>query len=706
MSFKDLSIKKMYRTKKCNIVNEFFIPVLDNAISYKRAAGFFSSEGLYQLAEGIIGLVNNTGRIQLIVSPRLTKEDIEAINDGYSRREIIENRLINDFIEPTNRRNENHLNLLANLIADRYLDIKVAFMKEDELYHEKIGIVQDLYGNKLAFSGSINETYNALCKNFESFVVFDNWSNEENIERTEMLEKSFDDLWADKDDCVDIIPFPRILYDKIAEYKKYPTDKVIDIENTYKKEEKDSTFFVAPENVNFYDYQEEAVANWMDNGSVGIFDMATGSGKTYTALYGLSELSAKLENRLAVVIVAPYQHLVEQWVEDINNFGVYPIVAYSAYKDWNSKLKNAVIGYNLKVRRNFCVITTNSTFCSDKFQNTISRVKRNLCLVADEAHNLGAEKISSKLLQNAKYRLALSATIERYRDEAGTKRLKDYFGKVCQSFTLKDAIKRGFLSKYYYYPIVVNLTEDELEKYGELSEKISNICKNSSEEDLKDNKALEVLMIKRARIVAGAKNKVKALMDAIEKYKNDNHILVYCGATKYDNEDISDDSEVKQITKVTKLLYDNFGFKVRKFTSEENKQERQKIKEMFVDGDDLQIITAIKCLDEGVNIPSIKTAFIMASSTNPKEYIQRRGRVLRKSPDKEYSEIYDFITLPKAMGEDCFAIKNYEISLVKKEVERMMDFAETAENPIVADNLKDELYSDYGIYNEGEIYGY
>ena len=660
MSFKDLSIKKMYRTKKCNIVNEFFIPVLDNATSYKRAAGFFSSEGLYQLAEGIIGLVNNTGRIQLIVSPRLTKEDIEAINDGYSRREIIENRLINDFIEPTNRRNENHLNLLANLIADRYLDIKVAFMKEDELYHEKIGIVQDLYGNKLAFSGSINETYNALCKNFESFVVFDNWSNEENIERTEMLEKSFDDLWADKDDCVDIIPFPRILYDKIAEYKKYPTDKVIDIENTYKKEEKDSTFFVAPENVNFYDYQEEAVANWMDNGSVGIFDMATGSGKTYTALYGLSELS----------------------------------------------VKNAVIGYNLKVRRNFCVITTNSTFCSDKFQNTISRVKRNLCLVADEAHNLGAEKISSKLLQNAKYRLALSATIERYRDEAGTKRLKDYFGKVCQSFTLKDAIKRGFLSKYYYYPIVVNLTEDELEKYGELSEKISNICKNSSEEDLKDNKALEVLMIKRARIVAGAKNKVNALMDAIEKYKNDNHILVYCGATKYDNEDISDDSEVKQITKVTKLLYDNFGFKVRKFTSEENKQERQKIKEMFVDGDDLQIITAIKCLDEGVNIPSIKTAFIMASSTNPKEYIQRRGRVLRKSPDKEYSEIYDFITLPKAMGEDCFAIKNYEISLVKKEVERMMDFAETAENPIVADNLKDELYSDYGIYNEGEIYGY
>lgn len=706
MSFKDLSIKKMYRTKKCNIVNEFFIPVLDNATSYKRAAGFFSSEGLYQLAEGIIGLVNNTGCIQLIVSPRLTKEDIEAINDGYNRREIIENRLINDFIEPTNRRNENHLNLLANLIADSYLDIKVAFMKEDELYHEKIGIVQDLYGNKLAFNGSINETYNALCKNFESFVVFDNWSNEENIERTEILEKSFDDLLADKDDCVDIIPFPRILYDKIDEYRKYPTDKVIDIENTYKKEEKDSTFFVAPKNVNFYDYQEEAVANWMDNDSIGIFDMATGSGKTYTALYGLSELSAKLENRLAVVIVAPYQHLVEQWVEDINNFGVYPIVAYSAYKDWTGKLKNAVIGYNLKVRRNFCVITTNSTFCSEKFQNTISRVKRNLCLVADEAHNLGAEKISSKLLQNAKYRLALSATIERYRDEAGTKRLKDYFGKVCQSFTLKDAIKRGFLSKYYYYPIVVNLTEDELEKYGELSEKISNICKNSSEEDLKDNKALEVLMIKRARIVAGAKNKVNALMDAIEKYKNDNHILVYCGATKYDNEDISDDSEVKQITKVTKLLYDNFGFKVRKFTSEENKQERQKIKEMFVDGDDLQIITAIKCLDEGVNIPSIKTAFIMASSTNPKEYIQRRGRVLRKSPDKEYSEIYDFITLPKAMGEDCFAIKNYEISLVKKEVERMMDFAETAENPIVADNLKDELYSDYGIYNEGETYGY
>ena len=182
---------------------------------------------------------------------RLTKEDIEAINDGYNRREIIENRLINDFIEPTNRRNENHLNLLANLIADSYLDIKVAFMKEDELYHEKIGIVRDLDGNKLAFSGSINETYNALCKNFESFVVFDNWSNEENIERTEILEKSFDDLWVDKDDCVDIIPFPRILYDKIDEYRKYPTDMVIDIENTYKKEEKRQYFLCCTQKCEF-----------------------------------------------------------------------------------------------------------------------------------------------------------------------------------------------------------------------------------------------------------------------------------------------------------------------------------------------------------------------------------------------------------------------------------------------------------------------
>ena len=185
------------------------------------------------------------------------------------------------------------------------------------------------------------------------------------------------------------------------------------------------------------------------------------------------------------------------------------------------------------------------------------------------------------------------------------------------------------------------------------------------------------------------------LLKQIEKYKNDNHILVYCGATKYDRRDISDNKEVRQIEEITKQLYEKHGFMVRKFTSSESKKERQEIKEMFVKGDSLQVITAIKCLDEGVNIPSIKTAFILASSTNPKEYIQRRGRVLRKSSNKKYAEIYDFVTVPRSIEyvrENNYKFTGYECSLIEREMERVMDFAETAMNPLDSDNLKELLY--------------
>lgn len=120
-----------------------------------------------------------------------------------------------------------------------------------------------------------------------------------------------------------------------------------------------------------------------------------------------------------------------------------------------------------------------------------------------------------------------------------------------------------------------------------------------------------MLLIKRARIISGCKEKVPKLVEVMKPYRTDNYILVYCGATKYDNDssDLKDDDEVRQIEEVNKRLYYELGMKVHKFTSEENKEERDEIKRMFASGTELQVITAIKCLDEGVNIPSIKKAF-------------------------------------------------------------------------------------------------
>ncbi|CUO31415.1 Predicted HKD family nuclease [Coprococcus eutactus] len=299
--------------------------------------------------------------------------------------------------------------------------------------------------------------------------------------------------------------------------------------------------------------------------------------------------------------------------------------------------------------------------------------------------------------QTARYRLALSATLERHRDENGTLALRQYFGNDCINFSLKDAIDGGFLTPYYYYPCLVYLDPEELEDYNELTRKIircGGIAETGETSDY-----VEKLLIRRARIIAGCKSKIDKLIEVIEPYKEDYHMLVYCGATSYDRTDMDDDDQVRQIDEVNRRLYTQLGMKVCKFTSSEDPERRIEIKKMFVD-ESLQVITAIKCLDEGVNIPAINRAFILASSSNPKEYIQRRGRVLRKAEGKEYAEIYDFVTLPRKL-EDVKYLDEEErkrdLNLVYREFERMMDFANTSSNPTKSDFLIAKIQETYRI---------
>lgn len=711
MSLKDIEIKKEYRSLLDNVAKDFYVPLLKEAVSYKRAVGFFSSSILVEISKGIVGLIKNGGKIQLIVSPYLSEEDINAIKDGYSKREeIIRNAIKRELKSPTNNYQAERLNLLANLIADGHLDIKIALTEDNNqmgMYHEKMGIIEDADGNKVAFSGSMNESANAILANYETIDVFTSWSAD--FDRVESKECSFASIWNNYEPNINTLKFEDLSEEFINKYKKksidysnydYEQDNINDINRQYE-------FFKIPDYVNFYDYQKEAIEKWVKRSCCGIYDMATGAGKTYTALGSLATLSQMLKEKLAVVIVAPYQHLVEQWVEDINKFNVKPIVAYSyPGQKWRKLFNDAVIGYNTGAINNFCIITTNATFSSDDFQNILKQFKKDFCFVIDEAHNFGAKKLSSLLPRKARYRLALSATIERHRDFEGTEILKNYFGHTpCISFSLKDAIDRGFLTSYYYYPILTYLNEEELEQYNSLT---ASIIRNGGldQNNIELSKYVEMLMIKRARIIAGCKDKINKLIDIMEKHSKESHMLVYCGATKYDNKDLNDDSDIRQIDEVVNRLYSDLGMKVRKFTSSESKEEREEIREMFATGSDLQAIVAIKCLDEGVNIPAIKTAFILASSTNPKEYIQRRGRVLRKAKGKDFAIIYDFITLPRRLDKIEYTLPEdlkYDMNLIKKEFLRMDDFANTARNPLVIDELKEEIQR---AYNQSIVGGY
>lgn len=714
MSLKDVEIKIEYRTMLDNMAHDFYIPLLNEAVCYKRAVGFFSSSVLTEISKGLTGLINNGGRIKLIASPNLTDADIDAIRFGYEQRDsVIKRAIIRELSEPITKYQEKRLNYLANLIADGYLDIKIAVTESSiktGMYHEKVGIVKDNEGNTIAFSGSMNESANALLANYETVDVFKSWTGD--ADRVAIKERAFDAIWDNAEANVRVINIDELNDEIIKRYRTTQIDYA-QIDRDEKLEgEHDNSFFNMPYDLKLYDYQKEAITNWMEHSCCGIFDMATGTGKTFTGLAAVCTLSKSLNGCLGVVIVAPYRHLVEQWVEDINSFGVNPIIAYSyPGQKWREEFSDAINAYNCGAIKSFCIITTNATFSGNDFQEILARFRKNYCFVVDEAHNFGAKKLASLLPRKARYRLALSATLERHWDSQGTEALRHYFGPTCIEFGLNEAIKRGFLTPYYYHPVVVYLNDEELNEYKELTALIVKVAGIDAILSNGENSYLDRLLIKRARIVAGCREKIDSLLKVMSEYKDEHNMLIYCGATKYDIGKIDDKQEIRQIDEVNRNLYERYGMNVRKFTSSEDIAERKEIKEMFVN-QEIQVITAIKCLDEGVNIPAIEKAFILASSTNPKEYIQRRGRVLRKYEGKDFAVIYDFITLPRRLNEVKYLTKEerrYDLSLVKREFARMIDFSNSARNPSEIDELKRQIEEAYyisdftdegGIYNE------
>lgn len=733
MSFQELDIKREYRSLLDSVAKDFYIPLLIQAVKYQRAVGFFSSSCLVEISKGISQLAKNGGKIQLVASPYLSDEDIEAIKSGYAMRDqVVKEAIRREMTEGKTPFEKARLNLLANLISDNILDIKIAFTEDSDrmgMYHEKMGIITDAEGNRVAFAGSMNESAAAMTLNYETIDVYCSWKGE--VDRVIAKENAFASIWNDTEPNIKIIDFPELKQEIIDKYKYAVPDFEID-----KKEYAPDIDTVLhtdlgvyteygpkfPEWFKLHDYQDEAITEWQKRNYRGIFDMATGTGKTYTGLGALTTLSKNLGHKLAAIIVCPYQHLVEQWVEDILKFNIDPIIGYSdsSQKDWPKRLKNAIRDQKLKVRGRefFCFICTNATFSSDYVQAQLAKIKSDTLLMVDEAHNFGAPYLSCLLYDNYKYRLALSATLDRHNDEEGTAKLYDFFGEKCIEYTLDRAIEEKKLTKYKYYPIVVTLTEEELEAYDNLSYEIGKCIMKDKNGKIKLSSKGEKLALKRSRIIAGAKNKLTMLEEVIQPYIHDKHILVYCGATKglEQNQDRSDvDSEdIRQIDAVTDLLGNKLGMEVSQFTSKESVEEREVLKREFSAGDTLKVLIAIKCLDEGVNIPKIKTAFILASTTNPKEYIQRRGRVLRLAEGKEYAEIYDFITLPydtESVTSLTEAQVKRNFTLVKNELRRAEEFSRIAVNMVESASLIDEIKDAYGIQelnwnNEEEDYGY
>ncbi|MEH2011169.1 DNA phosphorothioation system restriction enzyme [Nostoc sp.] len=459
-----------------------------------------------------------------------------------------------------------------------------------------------------------------------------------------------------------------------------------------------------PPSLQLRQYQREAIASWFTNNGRGTLKMATGSGKTITALAIACELYQQI-NLQVLLVVCPYRHLVTQWARECEKFNLQPILAFENLRTWQSQLSTQIYNLRSGSQRFVTVITTNSTLIGDGFQSQLKYFPAKTLIIGDEAHNLGAPKLEESLPRSVGLRLALSATPERYFDDFGTQSLFDYFGPVLQpEFTLRDAIAQGALVHYLYYPVLVELTEAESIAYLKLTKRIGRCLatrlsestllyrdrENGVPGNFEDNEDLKPLLMQRARLIGAAENKLTALHELMANRRETTHTLFYCSDG---SQEAGQRSSLRQVKAVAKILGVDLGYKVSTYTAQTTLQERETLRHQF-EGGELQGLVAIRCLDEGVDIPAIQTAVILSSSGNPRQFIQRRGRVLRPHPAKERATIFDMIVLPPDLDRETIEV---ERNLLKKELRRFVEFADLADNAGEARMKLLDLQKRYGL---------
>ena len=693
---KDQSFLEEYRTGTNNFVKEFYKKAFKESIEYWRAVGYFRSSSLEAFGSTLQNFLKEGGKIKLITSVELTEDDAEAIENGLkSKKEVCEERINIIIATEFDENIGNGVSKLAKLLEIDRLEIKIALPKYGRgIYHEKVGIFFDKEGNYIAFSGSANESTNAFENNYECIEVFTSWQDKSRAQKKKI---HFETLWNETNQDVLVFDFPEAAKREIIRKvnNAHPNTSFEDFIND-EVQNKKKNIPTLPSWLELRDYQKKAINKWIKNDGHGIWAMATGSGKTITSLAAATHLLNSLPTGyVPLLVVVPYMHLVEQWANEGKNFNIDFIKCNSDYPNWENEINHALTNSLIDNKVLIPILTTTGTYKTPRFQKQISKLK-NILLIVDEAHNFGSKDIRKHYIQNTRFRLGLSATPKRHMDDEGSQAILDYFGDIIFTYDLKDAIKDGNLTPYYYYPIFVNLTAEEEEEYYELSMKISQQV--AMGKDIDDpHSSLKTLLMKRARIIATASNKIEALKDLLikEDLIHTKHNLFYTAA-KIERDD--DGYELRMVDKIVQLLRD-MGMQVDKFTSDENKNQRkyliEKLANNYIDG-----LVAIKCLDEGVDIPSVERAFILASSSNPKEFIQRRGRVLRQSKEtgKKYAYIYDFLVIPNLdnaiIDEATFKMeRNY----LEKEFIRFQEFVEIAENAHEIEPLIYEMKRKYNL---------
>jgi len=704
VSLKDLKLKGLYDSDRDDLLNDFYIPVLSESIVYRRIAGFFSSNALAIAARGISKFIENDGKIQLIANVILSEKDQEAIRKAIEEKE---SKLINEIENMEDVLKKGHMQLLAWMIKNDKLEIKIAVVPKS-IEHKKKGIFEDNEGNIISFSGSDNETVKGWLENDEEFHVFCSWIEGDKNRHLEPDKDAFDKLWGNQANEVNVFPVSEAFRkgliktaprndEEFRELSKKVTEELLEKnkKRIMKIKEKKKGVFVLRY------YQKEAIDSWFTKGKSGIFAMATGTGKTITALACVDRLK-KEEEKLGIIIVTPQNTITNQWVErNLKDFNFHGEEVYGCSKRNLDRLANKILDLNNDNISYFIIGTTYDTFCKDKFIEQINKCEAPLLLIADEVHSVATPERNKGLLNIYDYRLGLSATPKRYFDDEGTNLIYDYFYKSNYNekegdtyiFDIGRAIQeknpdtgKTYLTSYDYHPYLCELTSNEFFEFEEYTKKIGreyHLAKKTG-----DYRRYNLLLNRRKDIIKNANNKIrvcKRILKDIQVIKNCLFFL---------------DTE-EQIRKLKDMIDKEFPYIIYKTFTTKSFQGKKDLKfkylEEFSNGD-YDVLLSIDCFSEGLDVPSIKIAIFIASSTNPKEFIQRRGRVLRNYPGKEKAVIYDIVVIPPIKTSN---ISREELKLAKSllipELKRYKVFTADSSNKIDNFEMVEDILNRYQI---------
>lgn len=676
---------------------EFFTEALIESKQFDLGLGFFSSSGIRSLSYGFALFIANGGRMRVVINNILSPEDKAAIENGqYNVIDDFEDRIITDIKKLTDvlsKEDELFFNCLSYLISIKRIEFVATLSTKGGLAHDKYGIFTDTKGNKVAFIGSANFSRNALELNGETITVF---TSPEDKSRINEYQSLFDASW--KEDTPHLIHIP---IDKVKSViqKECPD---VDIKTLIKQETELRTFVNKPfsdrllEKIEIKEQeprfpfpeerqiQRDAYDAWIKNDKKGIFAMATGAGKTVTALNCVLREYYR-QGFYKAIIVVPTRALALQWEKEAIAFNFQNIISSHTTKSWKDDLSRYTTRSLINQKVNIIFITTYATFSRKTVQDFISQTRdiESFIYIADEAHNIGSAGTLAHLPHAINNRIGLSATPERVYDDAGSKRLYEFFNSYPPEytfrFTMKQAIDSGILCHYSYTPIFVELTSSEMDEYKRITEQLRKFIDPDTGKYSED---AELLLLKRKRIIHKAENKKEAIIGLLEQLSQKNQLAYtfvfvpegYEKRSYLEKDSFAIDSEDIHIIDEYADMFRRYGYSYHKYIS--GLDDAPSVLKSFAEGD-IKVLLSMKCLDEGVDIPRAEYAIFCSSTGNPRQFVQRRGRVLRKCKGKEKATIWDLVIIPPDVSE---ASSDADKNIFIGEVKRIVNFAALADN--------------------------